>query len=331
MSDLTEFSGSAGGRIAVTGASGFIGGRVVERLILGTDAEVRPVVRGFGRAARLAPLPQDRLGFRVADLTDASALGRALEGCDTVVHCAFGSSGEVDERWAATVDGTARLLAAARAAGVRRVVHLSTVDVYTPTEGAFDEEAPARAVDPADREYEQQKLAAERLALAAAGEGMDVVVLQPGVVYGPWGGQWTKAQLERPAADFAVLPSGGDGGVCNAVYVDDVVDAVLAACHRPDAAGGRFLLAAEELTTWGGFFDHIRSIRRLTAAPADASEAAVPDWEAELYRATGRVTSDRAARALGVRCTTTLDAGMALTAAWAEWIGLGRTREGRAA
>ncbi|MGW5693228.1 NAD-dependent epimerase/dehydratase family protein [Streptomyces asiaticus] len=225
---------------------------------------------------------------------------------------------------------TARLLAAARAAGVRRVVHLSTVEVYAPAEGAFDEEAPARAVDPTDREYEQQKLAAERLALAAAGEGMEVVVLQPCVVYGPWGGQWTTAQLERPAADFAVLPSGGDGGVCNAVYVDDVVDAVLAACHRPDTAGGRFLLAAEELTTWGRFFDHIRLIRGLTAAPADASVAAVPDWESELYHATGRVTSDRAARALGVRCATTLEAGMALTAAWAEWIGLGRAPEGRA-
>ncbi|MER5358417.1 NAD-dependent epimerase/dehydratase family protein [Streptomyces sp. NPDC002785] len=331
MSELTDISGPAGSRIAVTGASGFIGGRVVERLVLGTDAEVRPVVRGFGRAARLAPLPQDRIGFRIADLTDAPALGRALDGCDTVVHCAFGSSGEVDERWAATVDGTAHLLAAARDAGVRRVVHLSTVDVYAQAEGAFDEEAPALASDPADREYEQQKLAAERLVLAEADKGRDVVVLQPGVVYGPWGGQWTTAQLERNEADFAVLPSGGDGGVCNAVYVDDVVDAVLAACHRPDAAGGRFLLASGEPTTWGRFFDHIRSIRGLASAPADASGATVPDWEAELYRATGRVTSDRAARALGVRCATTLDAGMALTAAWAEWIGLGGAREGRAA
>ncbi|WP_069885205.1 NAD-dependent epimerase/dehydratase family protein [Streptomyces luteocolor] len=320
MTDTEELTGT---RVAVTGASGFIGGRVVERLVLSTGAEARAVVRGFGRAARLSTLPQDRLDFRTADLADSAALRQALEGCDVVVHCAFGSGGDVTERWAATVDGTANLLAAARAAGVRRVVHLSTVDVYASAEGPFDEQAPNRPADPTDHEYEQQKLAAEELALEANGPDLEVVVLQPGVVFGPWGDQWTGAQLRRPAADYAVLPSGADGGVCNAVYVDDVADAVLRACARPGVAGGRFLLAADETTTWGRFFDHFRTIRGLTPGSYDAAAADVPDWEAELYRATARVASDRAARQLGVPCATTLDEGMALVAAWAHWFGLG--------
>ncbi|MEU5426328.1 NAD-dependent epimerase/dehydratase family protein [Streptomyces olivoreticuli] len=316
----------SGVRIAVTGAGGFIGGRVVERLALGTRAEVRPLVRGFGRASRLSALPQDRLAFRIAELGRTDALRAAFEDCEVVVHCAFGSEGTVEERWAATVDGTANVLAAARAAGVRRVVHLSTVDVYAPAEGDFDETAAARPADPADREYEQQKLAAEELVLRAGDGGPDVVVLQPGVVYGPWGGQWTTAQLRRPAADYAVLPSGGDGGVCNAVYVDDVADAVLAACHRPGAAGRRILLAGRERITWGRFFDCFRAIRALDPAAADAAAADVPDWEAELYRSGARIASDRAARLLGTRCATTLREGMDLTDAWAQWAGLGAKR-----
>ncbi|MGA5423767.1 NAD-dependent epimerase/dehydratase family protein [Streptomyces lavendulocolor] len=308
--------------VAVTGAGGFIGGRVVERLALGTRARVRPVVRGFGRAARLSALPQERLEFRRADLLDTDALREAFEGCDTVVHCAFGSAGDEADRWAASVEGTANVLAAARAAGVRRVVHLSTVDVYDPAvTGELTEESPARPADPADREYEQQKLAAERLVLDAHGPGLETVVLQPGVVYGPWGGQWTTAQLQRPEGDFAALPTGEDTGVCNAVYVDDLVDAVLLAAGTGAAAGQRFLVGNGEQLGWGRFFDAIRSLRGLGEPEPQGSGTGdpVPDWELELYRSTARARYDKAARLLGFTARTSFAEGAGLTGQWAGW------------
>lgn len=311
-----------GRTVAVTGAGGFIGGRLVERLILDSQAEVRPVVRGFGRVARLSVLPQEQLDFRRADLMDTAALRSAFEGCDTVVHAAFGSSGDEAERWAASVDGTARVLAAARAAGVRRVVHLSTVDVYDPAvSGDLTEESPARPADPADREYEQQKLAAEQLVLDAHGPDLETVVLQPGVVYGPWGGQWTITQLQRPGSDFAALPSGDGGGVCNAVHVDDLVDAVLLAVDTPAAAGERFLVGHDEELRWGTFFDAIRALRgpaeQVTGRPAEP----VPDWELELYRSRARARYDKAHRLLGFRARTSFAEGVAATGRWAAWAG----------
>lgn len=310
----------AGLTVAVTGASGFIGGRVVERLALGTQARVRPVVRGFGRAARLSVLPQERLEFRQADLLDTDGLRAAFEGCDTVVHCAFGSAGDEADRWAASVEGTANVLAAARGAGVRRVVHLSTIDVYDPAvTGDLTEESPARPADPADREYEQQKLAAERLVLDAHGHGLETVVLQPGVVYGPWGGQWTTAQLQRAEGDFAALPTGEDTGVCNAVYVDDLADAVLLATGKEAAAGQRFLVGNGEPLGWGRFFDSIRSLRGLGAPAAQGAENPVPDWELDLYRSTARARYDKAERLLGFTARTSFTEGMQLTGQWAGW------------
>ncbi|MFI2371889.1 NAD-dependent epimerase/dehydratase family protein [Streptomyces sp. NPDC018833] len=311
-----------GRTVAVTGASGFIGGRLVERLVLGTQARVRPVVRGFGRAARLSVLPQDRLEFRQGDLMDTDGLRAAFEGCDTVVHCAFGSSGDEADRWAASVEGTANVLAAARAAGVRRVVHLSTIDVYDPAvTGALTEQSPARPADPADREYEQQKLAAERLVLDAHGPDLETVVLQPGVVYGPWGGQWTTAQLRRAESDFAALPAGEDGGVCNAVYVDDLADAVLLAVDAEAAAGRRFLVGNGEELGWGMFFDAVRALRGLDGPATQTPGEPVPDWELELYRSTAHARYDKARRLLGFTARTPFAEGIALTGQWAGWAG----------
>ncbi|MCB5178809.1 NAD-dependent epimerase/dehydratase family protein [Streptomyces antimicrobicus] len=312
----------AGRTVAVTGASGFIGGRLVERLVLGTEARVRPVVRGFGRAARLSVLPQDRLEFRQGDLLDPASLRVAFEGCDTVVHCAFGSSGDETGRWAASVTGTANVLAAARAAGVRRVVHLSTVDVYDPAvAGALTEDSPARPADPADREYEQQKLAAERLVVEAHGEGLETVVIQPGVVHGPWGGQWTTAQLRRPEGDFAQLPAAGEGGVCNAVYVDDLAEAVLLAVGTAAAAGERFLVGHPEELRWGTFFDAVRALRGLGGPATVTAGEPVADWELELYRSTARADYDKARRVLGFTARTPFAEATALTAQWARWAG----------
>ncbi|WP_241694992.1 hypothetical protein [Streptomyces sp. C] len=146
-------------------------------------------------------------------------------------------------------------------------------------------------------------------------------MIQPGVVHGPWGGQWTTAQLRRPAGDFAQLPAGDDGGVCNAVYVDDLAEAVLLAVDTAAAAGERFLVGHSEELRWGTFFDSVRALRGPGGpAPVTAGEP-VADWELELYRSTARADYGKARRVLGFTARTPFAEAAAVTAGWARWAG----------
>jgi nucleoside-diphosphate-sugar epimerase len=308
--------------VAVTGASGFIGGRIVELLTMRTTTRTRALVRGYGRVARLAAWPQDRLEFHLAPLDDPERLCNACTGADVLVHAAFGSSGDVEQRWQSTVAGTKTVLEQAKAAGVRRVVHLSTIDVYDARGlEVVDEQSPALPRDETDRGYEQQKLVAEELALAANGADLEVVVVQPTVVYGPWAGSWTEGPLTRLPEENALLPSGAGHGVCNAVYIDDVADAVLRAVATPDIGGQRFIISGQPID-WGEYYDAFRAVLGLTTnGEAGTAVSSLPDWERGLYVGTAVASTQLAGELLGYSAQTSFQSGMALVADWAAWMG----------
>ena len=96
-----------GRRVLVTGGSGFIGGRLVERLVRRSGAEVRVLVRRFASAAGLARFP---IEFVSGDVTDPPALAAAVAGCDLVFHCAYGTTGSQRRRAFVNREGTRRLL-----------------------------------------------------------------------------------------------------------------------------------------------------------------------------------------------------------------------------
>ncbi len=231
----------AGRRVLVTGATGFIGGRLVERLVLEQGAEVRALVRNLAGAGRLARFP---LTVIHGDVTDPADLKGAIQGCAVVFHCAYGTSGSQKHRAWVNTEGTRQVLAAARAVGVGRIVHLSTLMVYGRTaDGDLDETAPRRRFGNA---YSDSKLEAERIALSA---GLPVTALQPTAVYGPYGGVWTEAVLRTLKAGRQILVDGGRG-LANAVYVDDLVSAMLLAAVKEEAVGEAFLISGEEPVTW---------------------------------------------------------------------------------
>ncbi len=105
--------------------------------------------------------------------------------------------------------------------------------------------------------YGDTKLEAEHIVMQAHREhGLPVSVLQPTVVYGPFGGWWTAGQIARLRAGRFALADGG-AGVCNPVYVDDVVQAMLRAVDSPRAAGQSYLISGPQPTTWREYYAHL--------------------------------------------------------------------------
>ena len=266
-----------GGRVLVTGASGFIGGRIVERLA-SEQASVRALLRDFAGGVRIARHPVE---LARADVTDLGAVCEAATGCDVIIHCAYGTHGDAAERRAVTVEGTRNVLEAAVRTGARRVVHLSTVMVYgVPSAPVLRETLPRRASGDA---YGDAKLEAEELAFRYHRErGLPVSIIQPTAVYGPFGLAWTERVLKQLRSGLVPLIDGG-AGVCNAVYIDDVAEAVLLAAERNQAVGEAFLISGEPITYRDFYERFARMLGGQRTVPMSADEV-IDRWREKRRR-----------------------------------------------
>jgi UDP-glucose 4-epimerase len=252
---------------AVTGASGFFG-RALERA-LGPQGGLR----GLFRAESDRSKHWRASGHEVVlgDLGDRSALERLVAGADTVYHLAA-RMGKDNPRAShqVNVSGTAELARAARAAGVRRFVYVSSISVYaaTPHDGMITEDVIPQRVDRLNpysaTKYEGELVLRE---LAARDEAPGFTIIRPTNVYGPWSRPWFLDWARRvQRVPFAI---GGDIPI-DVVHVDDVVAALLRAAEAPSAQG-EVLHIGHETVLLGDFAVCVgqsvgREVRRLPAS-----------------------------------------------------------------
>lgn len=230
--------------ILVTGGGGFIGGRVVEVLHGLPGISVRASVRRWSSAVRIGRLPVEIV---LCDITEREQVRRAMEGIGGVVHCAYGDRHT-------TVEGTRTVLQAALEAGVARVVHLSTMEVYGDVEGDVFEDAPLRRTG---WPYRDSKIEAELLCRSYMDRGLAVSILRPTIVYGPFSRNWTVSFAERLVAGGS-FPSRQDcQGTCNLLYVDDLVAAIVLALGREEAVGEAFNVNGGERLTWWQYLNDL--------------------------------------------------------------------------
>ena len=208
--------------------------------ILAGRADVVPVVRSYKSVARNANLGAPH---RLGDAMRAESLERALDGCDAVVNLTTGDPSEI-------VRTTKNVYAAAVAAGARVLVHLSSATVYGQIERPdLPDDAPPRL----DHwmPYARQKGLAENFLRERMADGrLAIVVLRPGLVWGP-GSPWVLGPANDLVRGGAYLV--GDGsGICNLMYVDDLVRSIHAVVARP--VTGFYNVADDETTTWRTFY-----------------------------------------------------------------------------
>jgi nucleoside-diphosphate-sugar epimerase len=238
------------GRCLVSGASGFIGGRLTERLVRDGRA-VRCLVRASSDISRLQELDVE---IAVGDLRSAASLARAVEGCEEVLHCAALVSdwATTDEIVAANVEGTRNLLEASADARVRRFVHLSTTDVYGHPDAAVDETYTATRFR---NWYSQTKLEAERdVRRVAETTTLEAVVLRPATVYGP-GSVDVVGELARAIRGRHMLLVDHGRAVAGLCYVENLIDAAVLAMHHQAAPGQAFNVSDGLDITWRDFTD----------------------------------------------------------------------------
>jgi nucleoside-diphosphate-sugar epimerase len=247
-------------RILVTGGTGFVGGHVVEHLLAdGCEVTI------LSRASSLRDGIPAGVRARVGDLADAASLRAACASQDAVVHAAglVGAGATWADYRRVNVSGTRRLIRAAIASGVPRLVHVSSLVVHAePGRGELVREAsPLLRRVAGWNHYARSKLLAERILHRAANSGrIATVVIRPGLVLGPRD-RWTTPWLLRRLSQPAQLLVGNGRNAIPCVSVEDLADAITRAVVQRAAGSDAFDIAA----------DCVMSQRDLIAAHARAS------------------------------------------------------------
>jgi len=241
-------------RFLVTGATGKVGNAVARRLVERGD-EVVALVRDPAAAGKALPA---EVKLVQGDVTEAQTIQPAVEGVDGVFNCMG-----IYEQWLSepstfervNAEGARNVVAEAHRAGVGRVVHTSTFDVFhASTGGTMTEEQLADY--PKGTAYERSKQHAEELVLAEASDGIEVVIVNPAGVYGP--GPWAESGLDSAIRDAVRrrLPAVPPGGMTLG-FIDDVAQGHLAAFER-GRPGERYILG-----------DGFASMREIVAAAVE--------------------------------------------------------------
>ena len=249
--------------IVVTGATGLVGNVLLRRLAAEEATGLHALVRRGRSTAAIAGLD-----VRVVegDVLDRDSLLRAFRGAEVVYHTAgivSISSGGYEQLRKTNVEGTRNVLAACREAGVGRLVYTSSVHAFTgECEGTCLTETAAIDPERARGPYDRTKAEATLLALDAASDGLDVVLVHPTGIIGPYDFRPSDTGAAVLASARGKLHAYVQGGY-NFVDVRDVAQGLIAAAAK-GRRGESYLLAGNEVTV----IELLRAVQRATGTPA---------------------------------------------------------------
>lgn len=254
-------------RVLITGASGFIGGRLCEVMVLTGTYVPRAFIHSTATASRITRFP---IEFSIGDLRDRVSVDHAVEGCDAIVHLARGEDSVMRA-------GLENLLRAAVRHKVSRFVHMSTVAVYgnLPPADSVSEDTPIRHCD---NLYGREKLGQEKRVLKyARNHGLPAVILRPPNVWGPYS-HFSLEMIQKVRKGALALVSGGQNP-CNLVHVDNLVEAILLSLWKPEAVNQVFFVTDEPVITWKQCLEDQAALVKNPLPLVDEADLLVPAAE----------------------------------------------------
>jgi nucleoside-diphosphate-sugar epimerase len=260
-------------KILITGAGGFLGGRIVERLLARQQFDLRLGVRQNVGSAKLArwrgEFAQANIDVMPLNLLARESIAPALAGVDTIVHAAAGTKGGVADMYMNSVVGTRNLLEALAGTSVRRVLLVSSFSVYRtvdlPDNDLLAETSPLEMVGVEKGGYAYTKVQQEHLYREYQSRlGFEGVIVRPGVIYGPGGGGMSTRVGISALGIFASL---GRSNLLPLNHVDNCADAIAhTAIHAP--ADSVFNLVDDDLPSCGQYLrEYRRKVKALKVIP----------------------------------------------------------------
>jgi nucleoside-diphosphate-sugar epimerase len=260
-------------KVLVTGASGFLGQRIVASLIAAGVEDLRLAVRQPGAGAKLQPLAsgtRSRLDIVTLNLLSREQLLRAVDGVDLVIHAAAGTRGGAADMFMNSVVGTRNLLDAVAIAGVRRFVLVSSFSVYDTgrlADGAvLDESAALEVGGVAKGGYAFTKVQQEELYRAhPAFTTLESIIVRPGVIFGAGGGSGLSSRVGISV--LGTFVSLGGKNLLPLTQVDNCADAIVMAALN-GSPGDVFNVVDDDLPTCADYLRQYRArVRPLRVVP----------------------------------------------------------------
>jgi nucleoside-diphosphate-sugar epimerase len=238
-------------KILVMGASGFVGGRLVEKLIIEHGHIPKCLVRDYGKLTRIARFPVEIV---YGDIIQPDGFEQSIKNCDVYIYSAHGKDKNKAISWEVDTNGLENMLKLAVKNRIKQFIFLSTTAIYESesSKGEFDE-----SVVPvcSQRDYAGGKLEGEKICFEYSKKyNLPVTVLRPTIIFGPFAPSFTIYPAELIMSG-ALKDYGCFGGICNPVYIDDVVDVIIKCILNEKAFNEIFIVSSGDTLSWKEFFD----------------------------------------------------------------------------
>jgi dihydroflavonol-4-reductase len=233
-------------KVLITGATGFLGSHLCQRLVA-DGHEVRVLFRRTSDPTALLGLSVERV---IGDITDPQSVQLAVRDQEWVIHAAANIDywgRDLSQQMTVNAEGTRHVARSCRLAGVRRLVHVSSVAaIGIPTNPQY----PANEdftfnLEDSRLSYHISKRRGEEAVLQEVARGLDAIIVNPASIFGPYGTRYRGAEMIQKVRRARIVPY-FTGGICT-VHLQDVIQGIIAALTR-GVTGGRYILGGENLT-----------------------------------------------------------------------------------